>query len=265
MMKVRWGIAFVLLVIGLILVTGCDSGTLDIGELQTDSTTIDLGDEQEVAAEITMGAGRLLIDGGSDALLEAQFTYNVVDWKPEVSYEVSDGTGRLKVDQPDARQGLSFDLDELRYEWDLRLNDDVPMDLLITVGAGDSQLVLNSLSLNSLEFESGAGDIVIDLRGSTLRELDVRMGAGDVEVDLSGNWQQDLSASIKGGVGRATVILPASTGVRASVQGGLGQVNAEGLNKDGGIYTNDAYGQSDVTLDIDIEGGVGEINLVLAE
>lgn len=265
MMKLRWGMVLVLLVAGLVLATGCNAEALEIGELQTDSQTIELGSAEEVAAEIKMGAGRLAIDGGSDDLLEAQFTYNVAGWEPEVSYEVSDGIGRLTVDQPDARKGLSLDLDEIRYEWDLLLDEDVPMDLSVSVGAGDSQLALNSLSLSRLEFEGGAGDVEIDLSGSTLRDLDVRMGAGDVSLDLSGNWQQDLAANMKGGVGRATVILPVSAGVRVTVQGGLGQVNATGLNRDGDVYTNDAYGQSDVTLDIDIEGGVGEINLTAAE
>jgi len=266
MRRYGWGmVGVVLLLVGMGLVTGCDAEALEIGALQTESTTVELGAAEQVSAEITMGAGRLEIGGGSDALLEAQFTYNVQGWKPEVSYEVSDGSGRLIVDQPDTREGLSFDLDKIRYEWDLALNEDVPMDLAVTVGAGDSRLELGGLALNRLGFESGAGDVEIDLRGSTAHDLTVRMGAGDVSVDLSGNWQQDLSADIKGGLGRATVILPSATGVRVQVQGGLGQVNAAGLSRNGDVYTNDAYGESGTTLDINIEGGVGEINLEMKE
>jgi hypothetical protein len=33
------------------------------------------------------------------------------------------------------------------------------------------------------------------------------------------------------------------------------------LNRDGNIYTNDAYGVSDVTLQIDVQAGVGQIFL----
>jgi hypothetical protein len=261
----RGMVTVVLLVLGVILVTGCDAESLEIGPLQTDSRTVELAAAEQVSAKIAMGAGRLAIDGGSDALLDAEFTYNVAGWKPEVSYEVSDGIGQLAVDQPDTREGLSLNLDKIRYEWDLRLKEDVPMDLEISMGAGDSQLRLDTLTLNSLTFESGAGDTDIDLSGSTVNDLDVRMGAGDVTVDLSGHWIQDLSAAMKGGIGRATMILPNTTGVRVKVQGGLGQVNAAGLNRDGDVYTNDAYGESEVTLDIEIEGGVGEINLELTE
>lgn len=249
----------------LLLATACGLNRLEIGSLQNETETVELGTAGEVLAEITMGAGQLDISGGSENLLNAAFTYNVESWEPEVSYDVSDGVGRLTVDQPDTRDNISLNMDEIRYEWDLRFNEEVPMDMEITLGAGDSQLELDSLTLNSLTFEGGAGDVDMDLSGSTLRDLDVRMGAGDVSVDLSGNWQQDLSATMRGGIGRATIFLPSNTGVRVEVQGGLGQVNAAGLNRDGDVYTNDAYGQSEVTLEIDIEGGVGEINLELAQ
>jgi hypothetical protein len=44
-------------------------------------------------------------------------------------------------------------------------------------------------------------------------------------------------------------------------EGGLGKINAKGLNRAGDSYVNDAYGDSDVTLKVDVEGGVGQINL----
>jgi hypothetical protein len=53
--------------------------------------------------------------------------------------------------------------------------------------------------------------------------------------------------------------------VRVEARKGLGEINAAGLNKNGDIYTNQAYGQSEVTLDIKIEGGIGSLNLQLAE
>ena len=54
---------------------------------------------------------------------------------------------------------------------------------------------------------------------------------------------------------------PSSYPFKAKAQGGLGKINAEGLNRVGDSYVNDAYGESDVTLNVDVQGGVGEINL----
>ena len=68
-------------------------------------------------------------------------------------------------------------------------------------------------------------------------------------------------ASIEGGVGEATVLVPSEVGVRVSAEGGLDKINAEGFWREGNSYVNDAYGESDDTLDVDVRGGVGQINL----
>jgi hypothetical protein len=87
------------------------------------------------------------------------------------------------------------------------------------------------------------------------------MGAGETTVDLTGDYEQDLAATIEGGVGEATVVLPGEVGVRVNAEGGLGEINTEGLQRDGESYVNDAYGDSEVTLEVDVRSGVGEINL----
>ena len=55
--------------------------------------------------------------------------------------------------------------------------------------------------------------------------------------------------------------MPSEVGVRAKAEGGLGKINAEGLKRVGDSYVNDAYGESDVNLNVNVQGGVGEINL----
>jgi hypothetical protein len=39
------------------------------------------------------------------------------------------------------------------------------------------------------------------------------------------------------------------------------RVNAEGLQQRGEAFVNDAYGDSEVTLEVNVEGGLGQINL----
>jgi hypothetical protein len=213
-------------------------GTQGIGDLQRESRSVDLDNAQSVRAELKMGAGELNLTGGADALVEGDFAYNVADWKPEVNYDVTGDAGELSVEQ-----GSGEDVPvggEVRNEWDLRLNDDVPIDLSVEMGAGESDLDLDSL---------------------TLTGLDLQMGAGKTTVDLTGDYDRDLSATIEGGVGEATVRLPSAVGVKVNAEGGLGTINAQGLQREGDAYVNDAYGDSDVTLDVDVRGGVGRINL----
>ena len=213
-------------------------GIQQVGEMQRESRSIQAEDARSVRANLKMGAGELNLTGGADQLMEADFSYNVADWKPRVDYDVSGETGEL-----DVRQGSGGGVNlggDARNEWDIRLNDEVPADLVVQMGAGESDLDLDDL---------------------TLRGLDLEMGAGRTTIDLTGDYDRDLAASIQGGVGQATVQLPSEVGVRVEAQGGLGEINAEGLQKEGEAYVNDSYGDSEVTIDVDIQGGVGQINL----
>jgi hypothetical protein len=258
----RQGFRFAVLmaiVVVLFAATGCDEGAR-VGDLQTKSETVELGDADSVSVEIEMGAGELDVSGGAGELLEATFTYNVDELDPEVTYS----NNILIVQHCDAKGGIGtfFDLDEYRNEWDLRFNENVPMEMNIDLGAGRTDLVLGSLALTSLDIDAGAGEVNLDLSGSqSLNQLDYDMGAGKFTLDLTGDWQEDLDASLQGGLGDLTLRLPADVGVRIEVDTGIGSVDASGLTKDGDTYTNDAYGESDVTMSIKIDGGVGKINL----
>jgi hypothetical protein len=227
----------VLLVVTLFM-GSCGAQGQQVGEMQRQAESVDLENAQSVVVHLRMGAGELNLTGGADALMEADFAYNVADWEPVVSYDVSGETGELTVEQG-SDEGVRLGADA-RNEWDLRFNDEVPTELSVEMGAGESDLDLDSL---------------------TLTGLDLEMGAGATTVDLTGDYGQDLDASIQGGVGEATVQLPSGVGVRVRAEGGLGKINAEGLQREGDSYVNDAYGDSDVTLDVDVQGGVGAINL----
>ena len=232
---------FALLVTVAVLAGACGrqpGGSPQVGKMQHESKSVDPKDARSVRAQLKMGAGELKLTGGADQLMEGDFSYNVAEWKPDVSYDVSGDEGELVVKQGGA-EGSNL-TGEARNEWDIRLNDELPTDLVVQLGAGESDLDLDSLALKGLKLQ---------------------MGAGKTTVDLTGDYAQSFNASIQGGVGEATVELPSEVGVKAKAQGGLGKINAEGLKRVGDSYVNDAYGESDVTLNVEVQGGVGEINL----
>ena len=237
----RLAFLFALLITAAVLAGACGTqpgGTQQVGKMQRESKSVDLQNAQSARANLKMGAGELNLTGGADRLMEGDFSYNVADWKPKVSYDMSGDTGELVVRQGGA-EGSNLGA-HARNEWDIRLNDEVPTDLVVQMGAGESDLDLDSLALTG---------------------LNLQMGAGKTTVDLTGDYAQGFNASIQGGVGEATVMLPSGVGVKAKAEGGLGKINTEGLQKVGDSYVNEAYGESDVILRVDIQGGVGEINL----
>jgi hypothetical protein len=217
------------------LVAACDD---EPRSLQTETKTVASGGAKSVEVDLRMGAGELRLTGSAqEALLEATFRYNRERLRPEVDYRISGETGVLRVG---ARRHSGVNFGRIRNDWDLRLGKSLPVELTLNLGAGQSRL---------------------DLRGLDLSGVDIDMGVGEMTMDISGPHARSFRVRVNGGIGSATVYLPADVGVRARVHGGLGSIRARGLSKDGKLYTNDAYGKSPVTIDLEIDGGIGSIDL----
>lgn len=225
----------------LFLATISCSWTTRAGELQQDSTTIPLDGAEAVSVNLRMGAGEMTVASGTGMLVDADFTYNVPDWEPTIDYSVSGGQGTLFIEQPDVQ---NLGLDNYRYEWYLRFNPDVLLDMDINLGAGRSTLDFSQLAVTDLQ---------------------LRMGAGEVELDLNGDRQNDLVGSIRGGVGRLTILLPENVGAFVSIRGGIGSIDASDLQQTDNGYVNEALGDSEATITLDIEGGVGEIEFKVGQ
>lgn len=223
---------FVLL--GALTLYGCNGGSsTPAGPEQHETRSVELDKSERVRAELKMGSGELDVRGGASQLLDGDFTYNVAAWKPDIRYTA----GNLTVEQ----HGSSSASGKSTNHWDLRLNDQVALDLKVEFGAGEAKLNLGSLNL---------------------RELDVEMGAGELRLDLRGAPTHDYSVRVQGGVGEATVYLPKDVGISASASGGLGGISVTGLNKNGDRYVNQAFQTAKVQIRLDIQGGVGSIKLI---
>ncbi|HNT76966.1 MAG TPA: toast rack family protein [Anaerolineae bacterium] len=266
-MNKHWG--YVLIAGMLWLVLGCSfSGinvdTVEVGELVRETREVELEDAAESRVDIKMGAGELRIAGGAESLLQADFAYNVANWKPQVDYSVTEEQGRLTIKQPKT-ENLNLS-GNIRYEWDLRFNEAVPLDLRIECGVGDTELKLGALNVTHADVQVGVGDLELDLSENTsLTELELDLGTGAVTVDLTGDWEHDVNVSIQGGVGQMRLVLPEAIGVRVKVDKGIGDVDASGLYRDGSTYVNKAYEDTQTRIEVNIQAGVGQIDLEVVD
>ena len=208
-----------------------------VGETEVETRTIELGDAESALVELDIGAGELDVHGGARELAEATFTYNVNEWKPRINYDAAGTQGVLKIRQGKA-EGIP--MGDTKNRWDISLNETVPIDLKIDMGAGQG---------------------ILDLRDVRISALDIDGGVGELRLDLSGERDQDLDVDINCGVGSATIYVPEEVGVRVHVDGGIGSVDANGLYKKNDVYLNDAYNESDVTITIQIDAGIGSVEL----
>lgn len=222
-----------------VLFIGIQTACVQVGELEEETQSYPLEDLKGASISLVIGTGQLSVQSGTSELLEGIFSYNVEKWKPEFDYRESGSRGNVTVRQGNAK---GIPVGSGKNIWDIYLTQKLPVDL---------------------EVEFGAGEGTLDLREIWLEDLQIDMGVGELTVDISGRYKQGFDVTIEGGVGSATVYLPEDIGVRVSAEKGIGSIDASGFKKRGDIYTNDAYGESDITIDLDIEAGIGSIKLKL--
>jgi hypothetical protein len=231
-MRGKWVLALTLLYL-----SGCMVSHEARGPAQYESQAVDRDASERVQVNLNMGAGDLKVSSGTQKLMQAYFNYNVPTLKPEIHYSTAGGVGELRVEQPKGHAHLG----NIKYEWDLRMSDRVPLDIHVNFGAGQAHLDLGSLDLRSIEID---------------------MGVGQLEMDLRGNPKHDYNVRISGGVGEATVRLPENIGIDARASGGIGDISVRGLRKQGDHWMNDAYSGSGVKIHVDVQGGIGSIHLI---
>jgi len=219
-----------------LMLTGCDWEDVATGPMQTETRSIERDKTELVRAQVRMGAGELNIRGGAQKMVDAEFRYNVPKWKPDFRYSATGFRGILTIEQPGSHSVSG----NMTYDWNLRFNDDTPLDMIVHIGAGKAELDLGSLSLRSVE---------------------VNIGVGEVKMDLRGTPKHDYDVTVHGGIGEANIQLPRGVGVVADAHGGIGEINAHGMRKRGSRYVNDLYDTAKVIVHLDVKGGIGSIHL----
>jgi hypothetical protein len=229
--------AWVLPTLAAAALTGCTVNGVATGPEKYESTVIDRDQSESAHVELNLGAGDLKVSSGTQKFLRAYFTYNVPQLKPNVHYSSTGGIGNLSIDQPESHTHIGH----IKYEWDLRLNDELPLDLDVHFGAGEAHLDLGALNL---------------------RRVGVEMGVGQINMDLRGAPKHDYTVNIHGGVGEAEVRLPNTVGIEATASGGIGDISVRGLKKEAGHWVNEAFHNPGVKVRVDVQGGIGAIHLI---
>lgn len=237
----RYGLGLLLLITVLSFATSCVCGLgepLAVGDMTTDTHSYELGDVRSLDLEVGVNIGTLCIKGGAENLVDCEFRYNVPDWKPEIDYRDSGGRATLSIKQPD-HDSKSIP-GKAKSRWDLVVNGDVELTLSLDVGIGETVLTLGDVSVTS---------------------IDIDQGIGELTLDLDGERTSDLNVDVDGGIGSAIVILPRDVGVRLEADAGIGAISTLGLSRRGDAFVNDAHGESDATIELNIDAGIGSISV----
>lgn len=284
-MRVR----FLMIVGMLLLLVAAGAGA---GWAEKEHREIELGGAKEVQVRIRFGAGTLKIERAeSDGLLDADFEYTEEDVEPEISYEVDEeGVGRLLLKLARDKED-GFEWRDYENEWTLRFTRKVPLSFEIDMGANNATLDFTGLRVRGLDLDLGASETVLlfgEPNKEALRDLDISVGAakfrarslgnanfeemsfsggvGVYTLDFRGDQRHRADADISLGLGHLTILVPKKVGCRViSSESFLTLISADGFEKEGRVRVNEAYGQTEVELLIDIEAGLGNINIESVE
>ncbi|WP_042470334.1 toast rack family protein [Bacillus ndiopicus] len=224
--------------VSVLMLTGCFS--IIPSKTKEESIVVEKDKAKNLNVDIDLGVGEITIEKGAQEWVEGTAQYNKKKLAPHVSYKLQGKTGEVTIEQKSAK---NLGLSGVKNNWEIMLNEDVPMNLAIEMGASDADL---------------------DLQGLQLEKLDINTGVGDLTVNLGGDWSNSFDATIESGVGQTTVILPSKVGVKITVEKGIGTLDVDGFTAKGkGVYINEAYGKEDVTINVDVEMGLGEVTFKL--
>jgi hypothetical protein len=214
-----------------------------VGKHESEGEDLSIPLEKALRGEIRIrhGAGKLAIGSGAAAgeLLSGSFLGGVA------SSVVASGDGiraSLRgaydfmpfVGRPFSwRQGLN---------WDIALNDRIPLALKITTGASEN---------------------AFDLRGLKVSELDLRCGASEVTI-----WLPDAAGhsmvSIRGGMGSVRVHVPQEVAARIHVTGGVSEVSidASRFPRRNGVHESPDFDTARNRVELRVRTGMSSVEVL---
>lgn len=125
------------------------------------------------------------------------------------------------------------------WVWDLGLNSDVPLELDISIGAGQSD---------------------VDLTGLTVSDLEVSMGVGQITVVLPDEGRFEVE--IDGGIGEIIVVIPEGMAARIRMDTALVPRNLPaGYRQRDDVYTSPGYDSAENRVDLRVSLAIGNVSI----
>jgi len=230
---------------------------------------------------LSFGAGKLtLIPNPGEDLISGITSYNVADFKPEITVDengVSIKQGNLKLN------AIPTINETIKNEWNLAIKNHpielnikaggysgefefgglAIINLHITDGAATVKLKFstpNTAAMNSLRYETGASNITMEkLANANFQTMIFQSGAGNYNLDFSGLLQRDANIFIETGLSRLVISVPDGVPAEVNFEGPLSKVIISGdWQQSGDEYYLDGQGPR---LSFIIETKAGTVTL----
>lgn len=166
------------------------------GSTDVENVSIELQGASTADLNISHGAGELKIHGGANANEVAHGSFS-----RGLDRRVNRNGDRLEVRMQPAKDVFDFPFfgPPHQHDWDVSLNQEVPITMKLNLGANKSELDLRDLKITNLDLDTGASDTKLILPARGRFHADIDLGAASLEVTVP----EGLSARIRASLGAA--------------------------------------------------------------
>jgi len=270
-----------------LLTVGCARPHADRPVLRQESFRENRGAESRLRLDARVSSGRLTLDRSDPGVL-----YNL-----DLRWDAANMSRRVDF-TPGDTASLVFKLQGEMPSGDkvhaiLSLAPDVPLELRVDTGAGETHLDLTGLNVARVSITHGVGSLKVTVdepQEAVCRSMDIACGVGEMELRDLGNLMPE-TIDIKGGLGRAwlgfdgsrpgrtqahlvvgignlDIELPAEFGVRVLTSGGAADslcLPLEHLERRAGAYVNPAYREARQIVELSMKPGLGNATLKIRD
>ncbi|MBG7609857.1 MAG: hypothetical protein IZT55_03230 [Anaerolineae bacterium] len=209
------------------------------GALEIEEISIPLQGAESAKIQLEFGAGQVNLAGGagSDQFLEGTFAGGALTHSKLIENLLD-----VTIEPPSADfVHMVMPWSWGAREWNISLNDQIPLNLQVKTGASSMELDLSNLRVTELELDTGASSTKITLPAN----------AGHTHVDVDG--------------GAASIVLNVPDGVAARIQidSGLAaiSVDQERFPRLGDIYKSNEFDTAENKVDITADFGAGSLTI----
>lgn len=266
--------------VGLLALLPADS--VEAQTWRTMQSARQLWDRAPTEVHIRYAAGELRVGSADSGMLyEMDLRYDEDHFRPLVDFDSDARSLRLGVEGTQH----SMDLEE-GSRAAIGLTREVPLDVRLEFGAGESEMELGGLRLRQLHVSTGASETlvrfdqpnpieaervrieagaaeleVIGLGNVRARRIEFQGGVGSTTLDFTGRWTANADASVHMGLGEVTLRFPRGLGVELRQRSFLTSLDSQGLVKRGDSYFSADWETAAHRLTIEINAAFGSVDV----
>jgi len=207
-------------------------------EVVKDELEVPLTEVDQVSIKMEHGAGTITLAAADlpSAILKGNFIGGV-----NAKVSSADRRSTIKLESKVAFMNLLPRFQkEQRLMWDLVVNQTLPL---------------------KIKMETGASDNHLDLRNAQLKELRLETGASSTEIFLP-EKAGETKVHIESGASSIKIHVPQNVAATIKVGGLIGKtIDTARFHRNGDIYQSVEYPNAANRVDIEIESGVGSIEI----